>query len=84
MESVVITPDNLGDYAGVRKYRFGLGEEEHQIGAVTGLAWTEVGGELLTIESVTVPGKGAAKTTGKLGDVMKESVEAAYSFIKAP
>jgi ATP-dependent Lon protease len=83
MESVTITPDNLADYAGVRKFRHGLGEEEHQIGAVTGLAWTEVGGELLTIESVTVPGKGAAKITGKLGDVMKESVETAYSYVKA-
>ncbi|HEY0622074.1 endopeptidase La [Sphingomonas sp.] len=82
-ESVVVTPDNLHEFAGVRKYRFGIGEEEHQIGAVTGLAWTEVGGELLTIESVTVPGKGAVKTTGKLGDVMKESVDAAFSFIKA-
>lgn len=80
---VAITPENLADYAGVRKYRFGISEEEHQIGAVTGLAWTEVGGELLTIESVTVPGKGAIKTTGKLGDVMKESVEAAFSFVKA-
>ncbi|MGN6268869.1 MAG: endopeptidase La [Sphingomonas sp.] len=82
-ESVTITPENLSEFAGVRKYRFGLSEEEHQIGAVTGLAWTEVGGELLTIESVTVPGKGAIKTTGKLGDVMKESVEAAFSFVKA-
>jgi ATP-dependent Lon protease len=82
-ESVTVTPDNLHEFAGVRKYRFGIGEEEHQIGAVTGLAWTEVGGELLTIESVTVPGKGAIKTTGKLGDVMKESVEAAFSFVKA-
>src|SRR5690242_11244759 len=82
-ESVTITPENLADFAGVRKFRFGLSEEEHQIGAVTGLAWTEVGGELLTIESVTVPGKGAVKTTGKLGDVMKESVEAAFSFVKA-
>lgn len=82
-ESVTVTPENLHEFAGVRKYRFGIGEEEHQIGAVTGLAWTEVGGELLTIESVTVPGKGAIKTTGKLGDVMKESVDAAFSFIKA-
>ncbi|WP_242416405.1 endopeptidase La [Sphingomonas panni] len=81
--SVVVTPDNLSEFAGVRKYRFGVGEEEHQIGAVTGLAWTEVGGELLTIESVTVPGKGSVKTTGKLGDVMKESVEAAWSYVKA-
>ncbi|WP_230630018.1 endopeptidase La [Sphingomonas sp. Leaf37] len=81
--SVTITPDNLHEFAGVQKYRHGLGETEHQIGAVTGLAWTEVGGELLTIESVTVPGKGGIKTTGKLGDVMKESVQAAFSFVQA-
>ena len=60
-----------------------MGEEEDQIGAVTGLAWTEVGGELLTIEAVTVPGKGQIKTTGKLGDVMQESIQAAFSFVKA-
>jgi ATP-dependent Lon protease len=83
MESVTITPDNLAEYAGVKKFRHGLSEEDDQIGAVTGLAWTEVGGELLTIESVTVPGKGAAKVTGKLGDVMKESIETALSYIKA-
>ena len=82
-ETVAITPDNLGEFAGVRKYKHGLGEEEAQIGAVTGLAWTEVGGELLTIESVTTPGKGEIKTTGKLGDVMNESVAAAFSFVKA-
>ena len=81
--SITITPDNLHEFAGVQKYRHGLGETEHQIGAVTGLAWTEVGGELLTIESVTVPGKGGIKTTGKLGDVMKESVQAAFSFVQA-
>jgi ATP-dependent Lon protease len=81
--SISITPDNLADFAGVRKYRFGVGEEEDQVGAVTGLAWTEVGGELLTIEAVTVPGKGLVSTTGKLGDVMKESVQAAFSFVKA-
>ncbi|MBW8911112.1 MAG: endopeptidase La, partial [Sphingomonas sp.] len=80
---VVITPDNLSDFAGVRKFRFGIGEEEDQVGAVTGLAWTEVGGELLTIEAVTVTGKGGINTTGKLGDVMKESVQAAFSFVKA-
>ncbi|CAN5764896.1 endopeptidase La [soil metagenome] len=83
VKSVTITPDNLAEFAGVKKYRHGLGEEENQVGAVTGLAWTEVGGELLTIESVTVPGKGSAKVTGKLGDVMKESIETAFSFIKA-
>jgi ATP-dependent Lon protease len=82
-KTVTVTPDNLGDYAGVRKFRHGIGEEEHQIGAVTGLAWTEVGGELLTIESVTVPGKGLVKTTGKLGEVMNESVQAGFSYVKA-
>ena len=81
--SVTVTPDNLHEFAGVQKFRHGLSEKEDQIGAVTGLAWTEVGGELLTIESVTVAGKGAAKLTGKLGDVMKESIETAFSFVKA-
>jgi ATP-dependent Lon protease len=83
IEKVEITPDNLGDFIGVRKFRHGMGEEEDQIGAVTGLAWTEVGGELLTIEAVTVPGKGQIRTTGKLGEVMQESVQAAFSFVKA-
>ena len=83
VESVSITPDNLSDLAGVRKFKHGMSEEEPQVGAVTGLAWTEVGGELLTIESVTTPGKGEIKTTGKLGDVMNESVAAAFSFVKA-
>jgi ATP-dependent Lon protease len=82
-QSVTVTPDNLRDFAGVRKFRHGVGDEEDQIGAVTGLAWTEVGGELLTIEAVTVPGRGQIKTTGKLGDVMTESVAAALSFVKA-
>ncbi|MEA1013602.1 endopeptidase La [Sphingosinicella sp. LY1275] len=82
-DKVELTPDNVADFAGVRKFRYGIGEEEDQIGAVTGLAWTEVGGELLTIEAVTVPGKGQIKTTGKLGDVMQESIQAAFSFVKA-
>ncbi|MCP1471389.1 ATP-dependent Lon protease [Sphingobium sp. OAS761] len=82
-EKIVITPENLAEFAGVRKFRHGVGEDENQIGAVTGLAWTEVGGELLTIEAVTVPGKGAIKTTGKLGEVMNESVQAAFSYVKA-
>ncbi len=82
-KSVVVSAANLGEFSGVQKYRHGVSEEEHQVGAVTGLAWTEVGGELLTIESVTVPGKGGVKTTGKLGEVMTESVSAAYSFVKA-
>ncbi len=81
--AITITPENLGEFAGVRKYRHGVSEEEHQVGAVTGLAWTEVGGELLTIESVTVPGKGGIKTTGKLGEVMNESIQAAFSFVRA-
>ena len=82
-DSVTITPDNLSDFAGVRKFKHGMSEDEPQVGAVTGLAWTEVGGELLTIESVTTPGKGDIKTTGKLGEVMNESVAAAFSFVKA-
>jgi ATP-dependent Lon protease len=81
--SVELTEDNLGDFLGVIRYRYGVGEDEDQIGAVTGLAWTEVGGELLTIEAVTVPGKGLVKTTGKLGEVMQESIQAAMSFVKA-
>ncbi len=80
---VELTPENTGEFLGVRKFRYGMGEEEDQIGAVTGLAWTEVGGELLTIEAVTVPGKGQIKTTGKLGEVMQESIQAAMSFVKA-
>ena len=83
VESVTLTADNIADYLGVLRYRYGMGEEEDQVGAVTGLAWTEVGGELLTIEAVTVPGKGAIKTTGKLGDVMQESIATAMSFVKA-
>ena len=81
--SVTVTPENLGEFSGVRKFKHGMGEEEAQVGAVTGLAWTSVGGELLTIESVTTPGKGEIKTTGKLGQVMNESVAAAFSFVKA-
>jgi ATP-dependent Lon protease len=81
--AVTITSENLGDFAGVRKYRHGMSDDENQVGAVTGLAWTEVGGELLTIESVTVPGKGAVRTTGKLGEVMSEGVQMAFSFVKA-
>jgi ATP-dependent Lon protease len=82
-QAVTVTADNLNDFLGVKRYRFGVSEEEDQIGAVTGLAWTEVGGELLTIEAVTVPGKGQIKTTGKVGEVMSESVQAAWSFVKA-
>ncbi|WP_108482187.1 endopeptidase La [Oceaniglobus ichthyenteri] len=80
---VVITPENLGDYLGVKKYRYGLAEAEDQIGVVTGLAWTSVGGELLSIEALRLPGKGRMKTTGKLGDVMKESIDAASSYVRS-
>ncbi len=83
LEAVELTAENVNDFLGVTRFRYGMGEEEDQIGAVTGLAWTEVGGELLTIEAVTVPGKGAIKTTGKLGDVMTESIATAMSFVKA-
>ena len=82
-ETVTLTAENVGEYLGVRRFRYGVGEEEDQIGAVTGLAWTEVGGELLTIEAVTVPGKGLIRTTGKLGEVMTESIQTAMSFVKA-
>jgi len=82
-EAVTVTPENLSEFAGVRKFRHGMGDLEDQVGAVTGLAWTEVGGELLTIEAVTASGKGQVRTTGKLGEVMTESVQAALSFVKA-
>ncbi|MDD9841639.1 MAG: endopeptidase La, partial [Alphaproteobacteria bacterium] len=81
--SVEITTKNLAEFLGVPRYRFGLAEEENQIGVVTGLAWTETGGELLTIEGVMLPGKGKMLTTGKLGDVMKESIDAASSYVRA-
>lgn len=82
-DSVEVTPDNIDQFLGVKKYRFGLAEQEDQIGVVTGLAWTEVGGELLTIEGVMLPGKGKMTTTGKLGDVMKESIGAASSYVRS-
>jgi ATP-dependent Lon protease len=80
---VTVTRRNLDKYAGVRRFRFGEAESEDLVGVTTGLAWTEVGGELLTIESVTLPGKGRVTATGKLGDVMKESVQAAESYVKS-
>lgn len=80
---VVITRDNLEEYLGVKRFKYGLAEEENVVGAVTGLAWTSVGGDLLTIEALKLPGKGRMKTTGKLGDVMKESIEAAASFVRS-
>jgi len=80
---VVVTPRNLEKYAGVRRYRYGEAELEDLVGVVTGLAWTEVGGELLSIEAVTMPGKGNFSHTGKLGDVMQESVQAARSYVRS-
>ncbi|MCA3273668.1 MAG: endopeptidase La [Roseomonas sp.] len=80
---VAITPKNLEKFAGVRKFRYGEAEAEDMVGVVTGLAWTEVGGEILTIESVLLPGKGNVKQTGKLGDVMQESVSAAMSYVRS-
>jgi ATP-dependent Lon protease len=82
-DRVAVTRRNLEKYAGVRRFRFGEAESEDLVGITTGLAWTEVGGELLTIEAVTLPGKGRVTATGKLGDVMKESVQAAESFVKS-
>ncbi|MFN9707563.1 MAG: endopeptidase La [Burkholderiales bacterium] len=80
---VIVTPDNLHDFLGVRKYDFGQAEKQNQVGQVVGLAWTEVGGDLLTIESVVMPGKGNITRTGSLGDVMKESVEAARTVVRS-
>jgi ATP-dependent Lon protease len=77
-----VTPRNLDKYLGVRKFSFGMAEKKNQVGQVTGLAWTEVGGELLTIETVTMPGKGKTITTGKLGEVMQESIQAALSVVR--
>jgi ATP-dependent Lon protease len=82
-QRVSVTRRNLDKYAGVRRFRFGEAESEDMVGVTTGLAWTEVGGELLTVEAVTLPGKGRVTATGKLGDVMKESVQAAESYVKA-
>src|SRR5262245_56656192 len=79
---ITVTPKNLDKYLGVRRYTFGMAEKENQVGQVTGLAWTEVGGELLTIEAVGMPGKGKTTTTGKLGDVMQESIQAALSVVR--
>ena len=80
---VVVTADNLPDFLGVRKYTYGRAELQNQVGQVVGLAWTEVGGDLLTIEAATMPGKGVITRTGSLGDVMKESVEAARTVVRS-
>ncbi|MFD2261318.1 endopeptidase La [Lacibacterium aquatile] len=83
VKAVNVTRRNIEKFAGVKRYRYGEAEGEDMVGVVTGLAWTEVGGELLTIEAVSLPGKGKVTATGKLGDVMKESVQAAESFVKS-
>lgn len=82
-EQIVITPDDVKDYLGTAKFRYGMAEMEDQIGTVTGLAWTEVGGETLVIEVTVVPGTGKLTLTGKLGDVMKESAQAAFSYTRS-
>jgi ATP-dependent Lon protease len=82
-KKVVVDADNIDQYLGVKKYRYGLAEKEDQIGVVTGLAWTSVGGDILSIEALRLPGKGRMKTTGKLGDVMKESIDAASSYVRS-
>ena len=82
LKKIKVTPENLDKYLGVRRYTFGIADKSDQVGQVTGLAWTEVGGELLTIEAVAVPGKGKTTTTGKLGDVMQESIKAALSVVR--
>ena len=82
-EPVLVNSANLSDYLGVRRYSYGMAEKDNQVGQVTGLAWTEVGGDLLTIEVADMPGKGVILRTGSLGDVMKESVEAARSVVRA-
>jgi ATP-dependent Lon protease len=82
-ETVSVTDGNLEDYLGVKRFRYGLAEKEDQVGVVTGLAWTSVGGDLLSIEALKLPGKGRMKTTGKLGEVMKESIDAASSFVRS-
>ena len=82
-ETLTVTSDNLAEFAGVRKFRYGLADETDQLGAVTGLAWTETGGDLLTIEAVKMPGRGNMKVTGNLRDVMKESIQAASSLVRS-
>lgn len=82
-KKVDVTPDKAEEYLGVQRHRYGLAEKEDQVGVVTGLAWTSVGGDLLQIEALKLPGKGRMKTTGKLGEVMKESIEAASSYVRS-
>jgi ATP-dependent Lon protease len=82
-KKITVTPENLGDFLGVRRFRFGRAEEANRVGLVTGLAWTEVGGELLTIEAAVVPGKGKLLYTGQLGEVMQESIQAAMTVVRS-
>ena len=81
-EELTVNSDNLEEYSGVRKYTYGVAEQENRVGQVTGLAWTQVGGELLTIESAVMPGKGRVIKTGSLGDVMQESIQAALTVVR--
>jgi len=83
VEQIVVTPETIENYLGVQRFDYGLAAKENQVGQVTGLAWTQVGGDLLTIESVAMPGKGKMITTGKLGDVMQESIQAAMSVVRS-
>ena len=83
VSAVVVSQDNLAEFAGVRKVRYGMADREDQVGVVTGLAWTEVGGDLLTVEAVQMPGRGKVTVTGNLRDVMKESISAANSYVRA-
>ena len=82
-DSLNVTSDNISDYLGIKKFRYGKKENDDLIGVVTGLAWTEVGGDILNVEAVLVPGQGKIRTTGKLGEVMKESIDAASSFVRS-
>ena len=82
-DSLNVSSDNISDYLGVKKFRYGKKENDDLLGVVTGLAWTQVGGDILNVEAVMVPGQGKIRTTGKLGDVMKESIDAASSFVRS-
>jgi ATP-dependent Lon protease len=82
-KSITVTPKNLDKFLGVRRFRYGKAEDQNRVGQVTGLAWTEVGGELLSIEAAVVPGKGKLQHTGQLGEVMQESIQAAMTVVRS-